>query len=576
MRAIPPVINAIVAVLGLCACTPCAWPTPQSLGPRSISDTRTPQLPIENVAAAIRTHVGSASDKTLGVLTVAERKALLALYGPGGYRPLWTDAKGQPSPSAHDALGLLEDAASEGLDPRRYHPDILGPLRSTLGSAPSVSVRDRAAFDAVLSLGTLRYLRELHNGQVDPRSIGFRMTVPADEHEFAALLGSAIADRRVREAAAALAPPYAQYRGLKLELARYRSHAADASLATVALPGTTAKPGETIVGLAALQRRLVALGDLRADTPGLVELSLYEGEIVEGVKRFQARHGLEVDGILGPKTHEALRVPLAWRVRQIELALERLRWLPHVGNERFIAVNIPMFRLWAWDSIPPRGRPSLEMGVIVGRALNTRTPIFDEKMEYLIFRPYWNVPSSILQHEILPAMERDPDYLQRQDMEIVSGPGDDARPVAATAENIERLRSGALRVRQRPGPKNSLGLVKFVFPNDNNVYMHATPTPQLFRRPRRDFSHGCVRLEDPIALAEWALSEREGWTRDRIVEAMNATGSRRVYLDRPVQVFLVYITALVMAEGETIRFAEDIYGHDRKLDRALAKRASDR
>jgi L,D-transpeptidase YcbB len=268
-----------------------------------------------------------------------------------------------------------------------------------------------------------------------------------------------------------------------------------------------------------------------------------------------------------------LRVPLATRVRQIELALERLRWLPHLGHERFLAVNIPMFRLWAWDSIPPDGAPSFDMGVIVGRALDTRTPVFVEEMRSIIIRPYWNIPSSILRHEILPAIERDPEYLRRQDMEIVSGSGDDAHPVPATAENLARLREGRLRVRQRPGPNNALGLVKFVFPNDENVYMHGTPAMQLFSRSRRDFSHGCVRLEDPVALAEWVLNDQPEWTRDRILAAMQGSAPRRVNLRQPIQVILFYITAVVMPDDGTVRFADDIYGHDARLEKALAGRS---
>ena len=184
-----------------------------------------------------------------------------------------------------------------------------------------------------------------------------------------------------------------------------------------------------------------------------------------------------------------------------------------------------MFRLWAWDSIPPDGAPTFDMGVIVGRALNTQTPVFVEEMRSVIFRPYWNIPSSILRHEILPAIERDSDYLRRQNMEIVSGAGDDARPVPATVDNLVQLRAGGLRVRQRPGPNNALGLVKFVFPNDENVYMHGTPAPQLFSRYRRDFSHGCVRLEDPVALAEWVLNDQPEWTRDRILTAMQGSAT---------------------------------------------------
>lgn len=185
----------------------------------------------------------------------------------------------------------------------------------------------------------------------------------------------------------------------------------------------------------------------------------------------------------------ALNVPLPSRVRQIELALERLRWLPHLDNQRFVAVNIPMFRLWAWDGIRPGGVASFQSGVIVGRALDTRTPVFVEELRDIVFRPYWNVPSSILRHEILPAIAKRPDYLRSHDMEVVSGPGQ------------------PLRVRQRPGPANALGLVKFVFPNDDDVYMHGTPAQALFGRARRDFSHGCVRVEDPVGFAQWALAD---------------------------------------------------------------------
>ena len=321
-----------------------------------------------------------------------------------------------------------------------------------------------------------------------------------------------------------------------------------------------------------LHHELVAFGDLPADTPAPPESGRYEGALVEGIKRFQIRHGLEPDGVLGKSTMAALRVPLTWRVRQIELALERLRWLPHLGDERLIALNIPMFRLWAWDMIPPNGAPLFGMDVIVGRALNTQTPVFVEEMREVIFRPYWNVPRSILRHEVLPKIERDPDYLRREDMEIVRGAGDDAQRVELTAEALAGLRQGVLRVRQRPGPKNALGLIKFVFPNQEDVYMHGTPAQELFARSRRDFSHGCVRVADPVALAEWVLQDRPEWTRDRILAATTGSQTIHVKLPRPIQVILFYTTAAVMPEDGTIRFAEDIYRHDARLDRALAMR----
>jgi murein L,D-transpeptidase YcbB/YkuD len=525
-----------------------------------------------DVAPAIRARLQSGQVFTAGPLTAAELIELRALYEPGSYRPLWTDRDGRPAPSAHDAMRLLGDAAADGLDPADYGVAQLERLKAAAGAASPAS-EDLAAFDLELSAAALRYFRHLHLGRVNPRAIGFRLTLPAHDHDFVALLRSAVAGNRMNETAAGLAPPLAQYRALRTMLAQYRSLASDSGPETDPGFTETVRPGDAPAWLALLHRRLVALGDLQLDAPP--PAGRYEGSIVEGVQRFQTRHGLDADGVLGKATQAALRVPLAWRIRQIELALERLRWLPDLGDRRFVALNIPMFHLWVWDSIAPSGAPAFGMRAIVGRAVRTRTPVFVEEMGSVIFRPYWNVPRSILLNEILPLVERDPDYLRRHDMEIVRGDGDDALPVAGTDENLVRLRRGDLRLRQRPGPQNALGLVKFVFPNDENVYLHGTPAQHLFSQPRRDFSHGCVRVQDPVALAEWVLGRTPGWTRNRILAAMAGPRSQRVDLSQPIQVVLFYVTAVVMPENGTIHFADDIYGHDVKLDRALARHSSE-
>ena len=211
----------------------------------------------------------------------------------------------------------------------------------------------------------------------------------------------------------------------------------------------------------------------------------------------------------------------------------------------------------------------MSMGVVVGKALNTRTPVLFDEMRYATFRPYWNVPRSILTTELLPAIARDPGYLQRNDMEIVQGGGDDARPVEASDANVALLRQGALRLRQRPGPKNSMGPVKFFLANGDNVYLHGTPATRLFSQPRRDFSHGCVRLEDPVALARWVLGDQLRWTRERIEEAMAGPAPLRVNLSKPIPVILFYMTAMVTPSDQVLHFAPDIYGHDAALVRAL-------
>ena len=515
------------------------------------------------VSAAIRTRLSSRLDPR------ADPVELNRLYDAALPAPLWVDKDGRPSHSAREGLALLRCADDEGLEPRDYDAADLDRLAAALDAARPPGVDAVAAFDVALSAAMLRYFRHLHLGRVDPQSIGFRVRLPDDSHDFVAVLRTAAAGDRVANAASDLAPALVQYRALRTALATYRSLASAGIAAPPSVTGAV-RPGESYSGLDALTRQLRALGDLPADPPvAPSETNVYDGVVVAAVKRFQVRHGLEADGVLGRATQAALRVPLAWRMRQIELALERLRWLPDLGGRRFIALNIPMFTFWAWDSVPGTGAPAFGMRAIVGRALNTQTPVFVEEMRHVIFRPYWNVPRSILRTEILPLLARDPGYLRRHDMEMVRGQGDDARAEADTAENHALLRQGALRLRQRPGPGNSLGLVKFVFPNDDNVYMHGTPAQELFRRSRRDFSHGCVRVEDPAALAAWALQNDPEWTQDRIRAAMSGPTSQRVDLATPIQVILFYVTAVVMPEDGTIHFAEDIYRHDLRLDRAL-------
>jgi murein L,D-transpeptidase YcbB/YkuD len=366
-------------------------------------------------------------------------------------------------------------------------------------------------------------------------------------------------------------PALRQYDALRSMLARYRSLAADATLRPPEFPSSVVHPGDRFAGAATLRRWLAAVGDVPPNVTASTT-SEYSPDLVDAIQRFQQRHGLETDGVLGKATVAALQVPLAWRARQIEFALERLRWLPDFTDAPLVVVNIPMFRLWAWDSAPPTEPPALTTGVIVGRALNTQTPVFVEQMRQVIFRPYWNVPDSILRGEILPKLARDPQYLRRQNMEIVRQWDDDARAIDGGEGTIQALRRGELRVRQRPGPENSLGLVKFVFPNTNNVYMHGTPAQELFARSRRDFSHGCVRVEDPLTLAEWALRDEPEWSREAIQAAMGGARTMTVTLRRPIQVILFYTTAAVMPEDGTVHFADDIYRHDARLDQSLGDR----
>ena len=500
--------------------------------------------------------------KAVPGLSAAERRDLDAIYERAGGAPLWIGEDRRPTAQARVGLTLLTEATTQGLDPDAYGGAELATLAPFLDASSSATTAAR--FDTRMTAGVLRYFRHLHLGRVDPRTLGHQLTIPVEEHDFVEIVWTAIHGGGLSKAAAGMEPPLPQYQALKSALARYRSLAAT-GVRIPALEGTL-RPGDPFEDVATLQRLLLTLGDMPAGA-SLASSGTYDDATRAAVVRFQQRHGLDPDGVIGPATRQELRVPISRRVRQIELALERLRWLPDFREGRLIAVNIPMFRLWAWDG-RPSADPALTMAVIVGRAMRTHTPVFVDEMEYLIFRPYWNVPASILRNESVPAIRRNPNYLARENLEIVRGQSDTGPVLAPTAENIAALGRGDVRLRQRPGPGNALGLVKFMFPNQNDVYMHDTPAPQLFARSRRDFSHGCIRVENPTALAEWVLGRNPGWAREQVVEAMNGANNRRVDLAEPIQVVIFYTTVAVLADG-TVHFAPDVYGHDARLDKVL-------
>lgn len=518
------------------------------------------------VAAALQSHMDPLSGAQI---PLAWQAPVAALYeGPLVPELLWIDDDGRPNANARAALKMIGQADADGLDPAAYRStELEGLAREGDGVVDAERVQRAVAMEIGLSIGTLRYLWHLRHGRVEASDLSFRLPRTRPSSEVAAALRRACKEDDVRSLVAAWSPPFVLYRSLREVLARYRAIAGNVAF-TESLPDRLVSPGETYDALGRLQARLIALDDLSPDTPPVD--GAYEGPLVDAVRRYQARHGLVADGVIGAQTLSELQVPIAWRVRQIELALERLRWLPPLDASPLVAVNIPMFRLWAWDTVPSEGKASLGMDVIVGRAFDARTPVFVEEMREVIFRPYWNVPDSIVRSEILPALSRDASYLDANQMEIVDGPGDFASVMPTTPETVAALARGRLRLRQQPGPANALGLVKFVFPNGENVYLHDTPVGDLFRRPRRDFSHGCVRVAEPALLAEWVLRGEGGWGASQIAAAMSGERTVRVELTHPVRVVLFYLTVAVMPEDGRAHFAQDVYGYDRALDRALS------
>jgi murein L,D-transpeptidase YcbB/YkuD len=352
---------------------------------------------------------------------------------------------------------------------------------------------------------------------------------------------------------------------LEQALPRYRELAARPALTQLpALPQRSLRQGDSWVGLPALRTLLATLGDLPrsdvAELPPAAPAATLDAALVEALQRFQERHGLEADGVLGAATWRALTTPLAQRVRQIERTLARWRELPANPHSRAIFVNIPRFRLYATSAMTGSEADMLRIDVVVGRTMrDLRTPTFTADMTHLVFRPYWEVPGSIARNEILPAARADVGYLARNHYELVDAAG---RIVPATPESLTLLAAGALRVRQQPGPDNALGSVKFMLPNDYNVYLHDTPARALFTRTRRAFSHGCIRVADPFALARFALQEDAGWTPGRIAAAMQGDKPLQVNLAEPIRVYIVYGTAIAREDGSVL-FLEDLYGLER-------------
>jgi murein L,D-transpeptidase YcbB/YkuD len=503
----------------------------------------------------------------------ADRERIGKLYEANGYRLLWSDGA-KPTAAAISLLQELRLAGERGLDSEDYPGNRLSYLLVDLIGSPHPGIEQWALFDAGLSLAGVRFLSDLHFGRIDPASVGHNLSIARIPLDISATLVRLSTAADVAVAVDDLEPQFSHYRLLKKELSHYRSLALEDGLnALPALPAKSLEPGEEYSGAAQLQRLLAALGDAAPppDAPAPAPQTL-SPQLDEALKHFQSRHGETPDGILGPTTFAELTRPLAERVRQIELTMERWRWMPAKLLTAPIIVNIPQYRLFAFESTADSEARIRQMDVIVGKAFDsTQTPVFAADMTYLIFRPYWEVPYDIALKEIVPSARTDPAVIERRRMQIVSGTGDSATVMPNTAANVELIARGTLRLRQQPGPDNSLGLVKFMLPNPYNVYLHSTPAQSLFAESRRDFSHGCVRVSDPVGLAQYVLRDSPEWTRDKIKAAMNGPNPVTVTLKNRIRVFIVYGTAIATEQGDVL-FFDDVYGHDARLQKALEAR----
>lgn len=495
--------------------------------------------------------------------------ALLAAWVPAIAAPLWLD-NGRPTDNATQAVATLASAEDDGLTPEDYDAAPLAQAVATAAQGPALDTAAVSRLDDALTAAVLRYLGDLHAGRMDPRRIYAGTALPpSPPFDAAGYLDAALSADRLADVLHAAAPALPLYAALRAELLRYRAlndHPAWSS-PLPALPGPKLEPGSAWDGLPLLAQRLVAVGDLPPDAP---VSPVYDYTLRRGVISFQQRHGLTADGVIGRATLAQLTVTPAERARQIGLAMERLRWTPLLDAPRMILVNLPEFVLRAYEVHDGKVAIGLTMNVIVGKALKTQTPLFQEEMRYIEFSPYWNVPPSIAREEILPRLRRDPAYFEQQGFEFVSVRASGEVDTWLTPENLDAVAHGKMRIRQRPGPQNALGDIKFGL-RDSKIYLHHTPSTGLFQRERRDLSHGCIRLEDPVALARFVLQNAPAWSEERIRAAMTRGQSATLRLAEPLPVLIAYSTTVVK-QGK-VHFLSDIYGHDRLLEQALRQQS---
>jgi murein L,D-transpeptidase YcbB/YkuD len=478
----------------------------------------------------------------------------------------------KPTSQALTMIHLLETAGGKGLNAEDYNGPRWDSRLARLEQPSPPREADLVSFDVALTVSAMRYISDLYIGRVSPRLLHFELDIHERKMDLSEFLKGVLASGSdISSGIQDVEPPFPAYRRTILALQKYREVAREDDGEPLPAAGKTIQPGDTYAGVPRLFRQLRLLGDLPlgATAPSS---TVYQGTLPGAVKHFQERHGIESTGQIDEETLKVLNTPIARRVTQLELTLERWRWAPHKFVRPPVVVNIPEFRLHADDE---QYHWVLSMKVVVGKAYGHKTPVFASEIRSVIFRPYWNVPLAIQREEFIPKIEENPAYLAENSYDIVDNDGNVVGEDPTSEGVRDKLRSGQLGIRQRPGPDNALGLVKFDFPNQFDVYMHGTPSTELFSKSRRDFSHGCIRVEDPVSLASWILRDQPEWTAENIRNAMYSEKTVRVALSKPIPVLIVYGTAVVMEDGE-VRFFEDIYGHDAVLERALTEGGSGR
>lgn len=522
-------------------------------------------------AELIRARIEYEGGRTPVIAVRGERlhaaEALPRFYERRAFQPAWTGSGGG-LPLADSLVRALARAEREGLRSDDYHLPrvraLLADLRSARRSGSTLPAAQLADLDLLLTDAFLLYGSHLVSGRVDPVAMHPEWTAQGREADLLAVLETALATSRVAAGLESLLPEHPEYFRLRATLERYRRIADDGGLPEI--PGRPLHPGETHAAVAVVREWARLTGDL---SPGAVEAGdresgdpeRFDPELEAAVRRLQERHALVPTGVVTLETSALMNVPIEQRIRDLELNLERWRWLPRELGERHVRVNIAGLdvRVVEGDSVTFASR------VMVGAQLR-ETPVFSDRMTYLVLNPSWTIPPGILEQDKLPLIRRNPGYLRANRIRVLDASGNQVEPGSVDWSKVTGRTS--YRFRMDPGPENPLGQVKFMFPNAHFIYLHDTPTRELFDRARRDFSSGCIRVERPLELAAHLLRDDSRWTRERIEAALRSPGEQTVSLKRAVPVHLLYWTAWAEPDG-AVHFREDIYDRDSALDEAL-------
>lgn len=483
-------------------------------------------------------------------------------YKGRNYEPAWSrDGRVM---QADILIRAVEEAYGDGLTPDYYH---IGLIKSLVDKAEKklleplrIADLDILLTDAFITLGC-----HLSGGCVNPVTIESEWFAKRGNVDVSSILEQALRKKRIREALMKLRPEQGSYARLRQVLASYRDLLSKDEWPLVS-NGPLLKKKSVSDRVVELRKRLAASGDLEADEARGGRL--FDEKLEQAAIIFQKRHGLKADGIIGSVTLGALNVPLKQRIRQMELNMERLRWILGNPEQRSIVVNIADFKL----AVIENGKSILSMKAVVGKPYQ-RTPVFTANMTYLVINPSWNIPDSIARDEILKKIRKDSHYLAKQNIKVLRGWGSREEVINPETVNWSVVTADTLkyRFRQEPGPLNPLGRIKFMLPNRFDVYLHDTPSKRLFSEYVRTFSHGCSRIEKPIELAEYVLRHAPGWTREKLLSEIEKGAEQKVMIPDPLNVHFLYLTAWVDESG-VLQFRNDIYGRDKLLDEALLKK----